>query len=102
MIRAVIEIEIRLLTKTLLNSEEKLMIFPRCILPFMRETNNQITARRTKKRLCEGRYVLRLEGLVHTINRNDIASMRISAIRVMVRNLVFSMELYIEDLQSVK
>jgi hypothetical protein len=81
-----------LLPRTLLNNDVKLMIFPRCSFPFIRDTNNQITARRAKKKLCEGRYVLRLAGLVHTISRNDIASMKISAIRVVVRNLVFSME----------
>jgi hypothetical protein len=55
MIRAVIEIEIRLLPRTLLNNDEKLTIFPLCILPFNSETSSHITARITKKILCEGR-----------------------------------------------
>jgi hypothetical protein len=83
-IRAKNEIEIRLLAITLLKRDEKLMIFPRCILPLIRDTRSQIAASPAKNKLCEGRYVLKLAGLVHTISRKDIASMTISAKRVIV------------------
>jgi hypothetical protein len=52
--RAVIESAIRLLPRTLLKRDEKLMILPRCILPLISETISHINARLTKNILCEG------------------------------------------------
>jgi len=89
-IRAKNEIEIRLLLITLLKRDEKLMIFPRCIFPLIRDTSSHIAASPAKKILCDGRYDLKLAGLVHTIRRNDIPRMTISAKRVIVWNLRFS------------
>lgn len=90
MARAVIDIAMILLLKTLTKSVVKLMILPRCILPLTSETMIHITARPMKNGVCDGRYHLRLAGLVHIIARKDIVSITISAIRVIVLNLRFS------------
>jgi len=70
---------------------------PRCILPFISDTMIQITARLIKNILCEGRYDFRLAGFVHTIVRKDIARIMISAKRVIVLNLRFSIFLPSND-----
>ena len=45
----------RLLVRTLMKSERRLVILPRFILPLMSETTSQRIARRMKKGVCDGR-----------------------------------------------
>jgi hypothetical protein len=87
MIRAVMEIEIILLVRTLVNKEVKLITLPLCILPLIRDTISHINARLKKNGRCDGTYPLRLAGLVATTARNDIVSITISNKRVMILNL---------------
>jgi len=79
-----------LLLRTLVKRVVKLMIFPRCILPLASETIIHIKASARKNGVCDGRYNLRLAGLVHTIARNDIVRITISAKSVITRNLINS------------
>src|ERR1035437_8230086 len=88
--RAVIEIAIILLVRTLVKSVVKLMILPRCIFPLTSETTIHIRARPRKNGVCDGRLDLRLAGFVHTTARKDTVRMIISAKSVMVLNLRFS------------
>jgi hypothetical protein len=86
-----------LLLKTLVKSEVKLMILPRCIFPLTSETTIHIKASPAKNGVCDGRYNLRLAGLVHTIARKDIVNITISANKVTVLNLCFSIGFYPSD-----
>jgi hypothetical protein len=66
------------------------MILPRCIFPLISETTIHINASPMKNGVCDGRYNLRLAGLVQTIARKDIVNITISTIKVIVLNLRFS------------
>jgi hypothetical protein len=54
------------------------------------ETKIHIRASPAKNGACDGRYDLRLAGLLHTITRKAIVRITISAIRVNILNLLLS------------
>ena len=89
MIRVVIDTAMKLLLKTRENREVKLMILPRCILPFNSEIIIHNRASPKKNGACDGRYDLRLAGLVHIIARKDIVKITISANMVIILKLRF-------------
>jgi hypothetical protein len=101
MTRAVIETAMILLLKTLVNSEVKLMILPLCIFPLISETTIHINASPMKNGVCDGKYDLRLAGLVHTMARKDIVNITISTNKVTVLNLRFSIDFYQQTLPQV-
>lgn len=82
--------EMILLLITRKKSEVKLIIFPLCIFPLIRDTINQIATRATKNERCDGIYPLKLPGLVHTIARKDSVRITISANIEMILNFLLS------------
>jgi hypothetical protein len=93
-IRAVTEIAKMLLVITLTNKVVKLMIFPLCIFPLARDIKIHIAARAIKNVRWEGRYPLRLPGLVHITAKKDIVKITISAINVIILNLRISIDYF--------
>jgi len=94
MIRAVIEMAMTLLVRTLVKRDVKLMTFPRCIFPLTSDTIIHKKTSPRKNGVCDGRYDLRLAGLVHIIARKAIVNITISANNVIVLNLRFSIDQY--------